>query len=226
MTYPQYSTPQGPQRRVGVSQWAIVIPVAIVLLICGLIGAIVSNDDDEPEAEAAAVGAVAAPPTSTAPSASSTPSASPLDEVTRYLAGLKAINVRLASDEERAVSRGRDTCLDITQGKPRSTLVNNARQRFSGAISVDVNMAAKIVDVANANLCPSAVIAADPPTQQPTPPPTNPGNDGGGGDDDGGDVYYPNCAAVRAAGKAPLHRGDPGYRSGLDRDGDGVACEN
>jgi hypothetical protein len=38
-------------------------------------------------------------------------------------------------------------------------------------------------------------------------------------------VYYANCAAVRAAGKAPLHRGDPGYRSGLDRDGDGVACE-
>ncbi|MGX7678348.1 excalibur calcium-binding domain-containing protein [Jatrophihabitans sp. DSM 45814] len=40
------------------------------------------------------------------------------------------------------------------------------------------------------------------------------------------DVYYANCAAVRAAGKAPLHTGDPGYRSGLDRDSDGVACEN
>jgi hypothetical protein len=38
-------------------------------------------------------------------------------------------------------------------------------------------------------------------------------------------VYYANCAAVRAAGQAPLLRGQPGYRSGLDRDGDGVACE-
>lgn len=38
-------------------------------------------------------------------------------------------------------------------------------------------------------------------------------------------VYYPNCAAARAAGAAPLHRGDPGYRPGLDRDGDGIACE-
>lgn len=38
-------------------------------------------------------------------------------------------------------------------------------------------------------------------------------------------VYYSNCAAVRAAGKAPLYRGSPGYRSGLDRDGDGIACE-
>jgi len=41
----------------------------------------------------------------------------------------------------------------------------------------------------------------------------------------GGSVYYANCDAVRAAGKAPLKRGDPGYRSGLDRDNDGYACE-
>ncbi|QSR16605.1 excalibur calcium-binding domain-containing protein [Novosphingobium sp. KA1] len=40
-----------------------------------------------------------------------------------------------------------------------------------------------------------------------------------------GSGYYPNCAAVRAAGAAPLRRGSPGYRAGLDRDGDGVACE-
>ncbi len=38
-------------------------------------------------------------------------------------------------------------------------------------------------------------------------------------------VYYANCAAVRAAGAAPLYEGDPGYRSQLDRDHDGVACE-
>lgn len=36
---------------------------------------------------------------------------------------------------------------------------------------------------------------------------------------------YPNCAAARAAGAAPLYRGQPGYSSKLDRDGDGVACE-
>lgn len=39
------------------------------------------------------------------------------------------------------------------------------------------------------------------------------------------DVYFPNCAAARAAGAAPLRRGDPGYRAALDRDSDGVACE-
>jgi len=39
------------------------------------------------------------------------------------------------------------------------------------------------------------------------------------------EVRYPNCAAVREAGKAPLRKGDPGYSAKLDRDGDGVACE-
>lgn len=41
----------------------------------------------------------------------------------------------------------------------------------------------------------------------------------------GGDIYYQNCSAVRAAGKAPLYQGQPGYSRKLDRDGDGVACE-
>lgn len=41
----------------------------------------------------------------------------------------------------------------------------------------------------------------------------------------GGGVYYPNCAAARAAGAAPIYRGQPGYASHLDRDGDGIACE-
>lgn len=45
----------------------------------------------------------------------------------------------------------------------------------------------------------------------------------------GGDApsaYYANCSEARAAGAAPLYRGEPGYRPGLDRDDDGVACES
>jgi len=38
-------------------------------------------------------------------------------------------------------------------------------------------------------------------------------------------TFYPNCAAARAAGAAPIDRGEPGYRSDLDRGGDGIACE-
>lgn len=36
---------------------------------------------------------------------------------------------------------------------------------------------------------------------------------------------FRNCREARAAGAAPLYRGQPGYGSHLDRDGDGVACE-
>lgn len=39
------------------------------------------------------------------------------------------------------------------------------------------------------------------------------------------DVVYNNCAEVKEAGAAPLHKGEPGYSSKLDRDGDGIACE-
>lgn len=39
------------------------------------------------------------------------------------------------------------------------------------------------------------------------------------------EVYYANCSAVRSAGAAPLYNDQPGYRTGLDRDQDGVACE-
>ena len=38
-------------------------------------------------------------------------------------------------------------------------------------------------------------------------------------------VYYGSCAQARSARAAPLYAGQPGYRAGLDRDSDGVACE-
>lgn len=39
-------------------------------------------------------------------------------------------------------------------------------------------------------------------------------------------AYYENCTAVRAAGAAPIYRGTPGYAPHLDRDRDGIGCEN
>ena len=38
-------------------------------------------------------------------------------------------------------------------------------------------------------------------------------------------TFYKNCAEARAAGAAPIYRGEPGYREKLDRDNDGIACE-
>ncbi|MFT3897583.1 MAG: excalibur calcium-binding domain-containing protein [Thermomonas sp.] len=36
---------------------------------------------------------------------------------------------------------------------------------------------------------------------------------------------FRNCSEARAAGAAPVRRGDPGYGAHLDRDNDGVGCE-
>jgi hypothetical protein len=58
------------------------------------------------------------------------------------------------------------------------------------------------------------VAHAAPSTTTPSPAPTT-----------GSNVYYRDCKAACAAGAAPISQGQPGYRPGLDRDGDGVACE-
>ncbi|MEU2347647.1 DUF1524 domain-containing protein [Modestobacter sp. NPDC049651] len=62
--------------------------------------------------------------------------------------------------------------------------------------------------------CPDqAVPAADQPAPVPADVPAGP------------PTPFPDCAAAREAGAAPLHAGDPGYSRALDRDGDGTACE-
>lgn len=38
--------------------------------------------------------------------------------------------------------------------------------------------------------------------------------------------YYADCELAEQAGAAPLRRGEPGYRSALDPDGDGIACDD
>lgn len=36
---------------------------------------------------------------------------------------------------------------------------------------------------------------------------------------------YRNCREARAAGAAPIYRGQPGYGAHMDGDNDGIACE-
>jgi hypothetical protein len=59
---------------------------------------------------------------------------------------------------------------------------------------------------------PAPAPAEPAPDAEPAPPPA--------------ETYYANCDAVRAAGAAPIHSGEPGYSHKLDRDGDGVGCES
>ncbi|MER5731935.1 excalibur calcium-binding domain-containing protein [Streptomyces sp. NPDC002138] len=83
---------------------------------------------------------------------------------------------------------------------------------------------------------PAPAPSATPPKPAPKPKATVPtdtgstGGDGGGNGDSGStgggaDVYYANCTAAKNAGAAPIRRGQPGYRSALDRDNDGIACD-
>ena len=90
----------------------------------------------------------------------------------------------------------------------------------------DISSARKLVDTTQRCIDAKVKAAEPPPTTAPptTAPPTtvapqpliSPPSS----------TYYANCDAVRAAGAAPLYRGQPGYASHLDRDDDGVACEN
>lgn len=36
---------------------------------------------------------------------------------------------------------------------------------------------------------------------------------------------WSGCDSARAAGTAPIYSSEPGYREGMDGDGDGIACE-
>lgn len=67
---------------------------------------------------------------------------------------------------------------------------------------------------------PPAAAPRPAPAPAPAPAPVVGGGSGGGG------AYYQNCDDVRAAGAAPIFRGDPGFQAKFDRDGDGVGCEN
>ncbi|MEU1228385.1 excalibur calcium-binding domain-containing protein [Streptomyces sp. NPDC005828] len=66
--------------------------------------------------------------------------------------------------------------------------------------------------------CPERPYAPLHPEPTPTAPERTPGSGGGS-------VSFADCDEARAAHAAPLRRGEPGYRSGLDRDRDGIACD-
>ena len=70
--------------------------------------------------------------------------------------------------------------------------------------------------------CPAGTLLS--PSPPPTTTPSTPAGPASTAPTDSS-TYYANCAAARTAGAAPLHRGEQGYRPGLDRDRDGIACE-
>lgn len=97
------------------------------------------------------------------------------------------------------------------------------RTDLSGTVTVVVQPGGKFVITtekgtpipANRGTSPTPVPRAAPaPARPPVAAPTPPAA-----------PSYPNCAAARAAGAAPVRVGQPGYGRHLDRDGDGIGCE-
>ncbi|HST71777.1 MAG TPA: HNH endonuclease family protein [Kocuria rosea] len=77
---------------------------------------------------------------------------------------------------------------------------------------------------------PAGAAGAAEPASAPTPaaaaPAAGPASPAASSAASAAEVYYADCAAVRAAGAAPLRSDQPGYRAALDRGGaEGLACE-
>lgn len=94
----------------------------------------------------------------------------------------------------------------------RDALAAQSQQRAERIRDLESQLAA-----AQQQAAPAPAPQPTAPAPAPQPRPSQPGS--------GSSTSYENCDAARAAGAAPLRRGDPGYASHLDRDNDGVACE-
>lgn len=123
--------PSGRRRKQGGSKvgWLIAGGVAVVVAVMVGGGAVLATLNGGGNAPAARpTGATAAPDASPATGVP-TPSAAAR---TAFLAALAGIDEGLVSNEERAISRGRSTCLDLREDKSAAQVVKNARARFAG----------------------------------------------------------------------------------------------
>lgn len=139
--------------------------------------------------------------------------------------GTAPVDARAGHAEKFWISLGRTACREHRAGKELSDVLDSV-QRAGKSGGVTRNQAIN-VDVSatwEGSLCPGADEAPKVPTSTAVPRPVapvaavpaRPATAGG---------TYSSCAAARAAGAAPLYRGQPGYSSKLDGDGDGIACE-
>ena len=74
-----------------------------------------------------------------------------------------------------------------------------------------------VVATTGGDPAPTSTTSAPVPTTPPAPVPSSAPSPA---------APFENCAAARAAGAAPVHRGEPGYGPHLDGNNDGVGCES
>lgn len=119
---------------------AIISAVALASAGCG------SSDDPEPPSTPAQK------PPAVATSAAATADAAGQDA---YLQGLAAIDPGLVANEDRALSRAKDTCLDIKQGEITGDKLNErVAERLSGGdAQITPAQAAKVISLAKTTVC-------------------------------------------------------------------------
>ncbi|MFD6155009.1 excalibur calcium-binding domain-containing protein [Nocardia sp. NPDC060256] len=91
-----------------------------------------------------------------------------------------------------------------------------------GAACLVVGVVALVPSTASAAAPTTATFIDSPNDSLPTP------DRNGNGDSDQkkrSTKIYTDCDQVRAEGVGTLYRGEPGYNSFLDQDGDGIACD-
>jgi hypothetical protein len=126
------------------------------------------------------------------------------------LAAEKAAADKAAADKAAAVKAAADKAAAV-----KAAAVKAAADK----VAADKAAAAKrVADAAAAKLAAEQAAAQEAAAQQAPAAPVAPAAPPAA-------AYYPNCAAARAAGAAPLYSGQAGYSTSLDRDRDGVACE-
>lgn len=122
------------------------------------------------------------------------------------------------STTDNAIKLGHTVCDQLAAGRTVESVV----VEIGGPANWTIAQSQFFADAAVASYCPGGtpaaapIAAAPPPVVQAPLPIYAPAPSA---------LYFSNCSAARSAGAAPLYAGQPGYRSALDRDGDGVACE-
>ena len=114
------------------------------------------------------------------------------------------------------VAADREITLTVTHDSAHAEASAKASASAAAAAAAAAEAAEKAAQEKAAQEAQQAEEAAQEPAQEPEEP-AQPAQKP--------QAYYRNCAEAKAAGAAPLYQGDPGYRSALDRDHDGVACE-
>lgn len=138
---------------------------------------------------------------------------------------MKASNWSVTAQDPAAGEQVRaDRAITLTVNHDSADAAASASASASAAAAAEASASAAAAEASASAAAaeaepPEPAVQKEEPAQAPRQSGQNPDSEGAAG------AYYANCTEAKAAGAAPLYRGEPGYREKLDRDKDGIACE-